>query len=41
MRWSMLVGVALPIAAHSGEADVLAVEATRASDGTYRFDITV
>ena len=36
-----LVGLALPIAAQAGEADVLAVAATRASDGTYRFEVTV
>jgi hypothetical protein len=41
MRWWLLVGLALPIAAQAGEADVLAVEAARATDGSYRFDVTV
>jgi hypothetical protein len=41
MHWWILVGLALPMAAQAGEADVLAVEATRAPDGTYRFEVTV
>jgi len=41
MRWWILVGFALPIAAQAGEADVLAVEASRGSDGTYRCGVTV
>ena len=43
MRWSIaaLLALAAPIAAAAGEADVLAVEATPADDGTWRFDVTV
>ncbi len=41
-----LAVAALPVfigspAALAGEADVVAVEATRSGDGTYRFDVTV
>jgi hypothetical protein len=33
--------VSMTVAASAGEADVEAVKATRAADGTWRFDVTV
>jgi len=36
-----LLYLAAPVAAAAGEADVVAVKATLAGDGTWRFDVTV
>jgi len=43
MRWPVLALLSLvaPMPLQAGEADVLAVEVTRAANGGYRFDVTV
>ena len=38
---ALAVTTALSMTAFAGEADVVAVEATRQGDGTWRFDVTV
>lgn len=39
--FALAVTTALSLTAIAGEADVVAVEATRQGDGTWRFDVTV